>query len=159
KDVETIRTLGYFSSLETDLVPYQGGVKITFRVVENPIISRLQIQGNKLISTKRVRELLNIKTDATLNLTQLQEGIKKVNKEYVEKGSAFCGILSNEQFSIDPRTRTLKIRIVEPKLRRLTIVGNKKTRTYVITREMSSLKKGRLLRTEEIKRSMRTIHN
>jgi outer membrane protein insertion porin family len=158
KDVETVKNLGYFSSIETDLIPYQGGVKVTFRVVENPIISKIHVQGNKLITTARIKQLLNIKTNATLNLTQLQEGIKAVNKAYVDKGYAFCGILSNEQFAIDPRTQTLKIKIIEPRLRRLAVSGNKKTRSHVITREMS-LARGKLLRTEEIKRSMRDVHN
>jgi outer membrane protein insertion porin family len=159
RDVETVKNLGYFSSIETDLTPYQGGVKVTFRVSENPIINKVQVQGNKLIPTKRILQLLNIKTGATLNLTQLQEGIKAINKEYMDKGYAFCGILSNEQFSIDPRASVLKIRILEPKLRKLVVSGNKKTRPNVITREMRSLRKGRLLKTEDIKRSMRDVHN
>lgn len=159
KDVETVKGLGYFSQIETDLTPYQGGVKITFRVAENPIINKVAIQGNKLIPTKRLLQLLNIKTGATLNLTQLQDGIKAINKEYMEKGYAFCGILSNEQFSIDPRAGTLKIRILEPKLRKLVVTGNKKTRPNVITREMRSLRKGKLMKTEDIKRAMRDVHN
>ncbi|MBI4864612.1 MAG: BamA/TamA family outer membrane protein [Candidatus Riflebacteria bacterium] len=158
KDVEAIKKLGYFSSLETDMAPFQGGVKVTFRVAENPIISKLAIQGNALIPTKRIKELLNIKVGSTLNLTQLQEGIKAVNKTYTDKGYAFCGILTNEQFSIDPRTHTLKIKIIEPKLRKLAVTGNRKTRTYVITREMM-LKKGRLLKMDDIKRAMRDVHN
>jgi len=159
KDVEVVKHLGYFSSIETDLTPYQGGVRITFRVSENPIINRLSIQGNQLIPTKRIKELLNIKVGSTLNLTQLQDGIKAINKAYSDKGYAFCGILSNEQFSIDPRTQMLRVRILEPKLRRLTVAGNKKTKSYVLTREMRDLKKGRLLKTEAIKRSMRDVHN
>ena len=159
KDVETVKNLGYFSQIETDLTPYQGGVKITFRVAENPIINHISLQGNKLVPTKRLLQLLNIKTGSTLNLTQLQEGIKAINKEYMEKGYAFCGILSNEQFSIDPRAGNLKIRILEPKLRKLVVTGNKKTRPNVITREMLSLKKGKLLKTEDIKRAMRDVHN
>src|SRR5688572_285626 len=83
KDVDTVKNLGYFSQIETDLTPYQGGVKITFRVAENPIINKISLQGNKLIPTKRLLQLLNIKTGATLNLTQLQEGIKAINKEYM----------------------------------------------------------------------------
>lgn len=159
KDVDTVKNLGYFSQIETDLTPYQGGVKITFRVAENPIINKISLQGNKLIPTKRLLSLLNLKTGATLNLTQLQDGIKAINKEYMDKGYAFCGILSNEQFSIDPRAGTLKIRILEPKLRKLVVTGNKKTRPNVITREMLSLKKGKLMKTEDIKRAMRDVHN
>lgn len=159
KDVETVKGLGYFSQIETDLTPYQGGVKITFRVAENPTINTVSIQGNKLLPTKRIMHLLNIRTGATLNLTQLQDGIKSINREYMDLGYAFCGILSNEQFSIDPRSGTLKIRILEAKLRKLIVTGNKKTRPGVITREMASLRKGKLLKTEDIKRSMRDVHN
>jgi|GEM_PF-900815 len=159
RDVDAVRRLGYFSSVETGLTPYQGGVRISFRVSENPVIDRLSIQGNRLIPTRRIQDLLNVRVGSPLNLIQLQDGIKAVNKVYSDKGYAFCGILSNEQFSIDPRTRTLRVRILEPKLRRLTVVGNKKTQSYVITREMVDLKKGHLLKTEDIKRAMRDVHN
>jgi len=158
KDLEAIRELGYFSHVDHQIVPYQGGMKVMIRVVENPLIEHLEIQGNTLIETKDLVRALDIKLGTPLNLNKLQEGIRQVNSAYTKLGYAFCGIMSNEQFQIDPRNATLKISVVEPRLRKLTVTGNLKTLKHVITREMT-LKEGKVVKVDDVKNSMRDVYN
>lgn len=160
KDIEAVRELGYFSHVEHQIVPYEGGMKIVIRVVENPIIRDVQISGNTIVPDERVREILGVKAGTTLNINQLQEGIRQLNAEYTKEGYAFAGVLSQEQFQIDPRQGALRVRIVEPKLGNVTVTGNLKTKTHVITREIfQTLKQGEPIRVEDVKRSWRDVYN
>ncbi len=157
-DVKALRKLGYFSTIVPQITPYQKGVKIVFRVVENPYIERVEIMGNEIVPTEDIEKALDIKTNAILNVGQLQEAIKRVNKLYTDKGYAYCGILGQDQFAIDSTSQVLAIRIAEPKLKEINVAGNKKTRKHVITREME-IDVGELVKTESLKRSMRNVYN
>ncbi|MBI2944041.1 MAG: BamA/TamA family outer membrane protein [Candidatus Wallbacteria bacterium] len=158
RDVRALRNLGYFSTIVPQITPYRSGVKVVYRVVENPYIKDVKISGNGLVSTADILKALNVKKNAILNVSQLQEAIKRINKLYSDKGLAYCGILNQDQFGIDSTTQILSIRIAEPKLREVKVTGNKKTKNKVITREMF-LKKGDVVRTEDLKRSLRNVYN
>lgn len=158
RDVKALKGLGYFSTVVPQILPYRNGVKIVYRVLENPYIADIRVEGNDLISTETILETLDIKTGAILNVGQLQEAIQKVNDLYAEKGYIYCGILSQDQFQIDPATDILSIRIAEAELGDINVSGNTKTRTHVITREME-IKRGELIKSEDLKRSLRNVFN
>ncbi len=44
-DIEKIEELGYFIDVKTELSEYEGGAKIIFTVVENPIIEKINFEG------------------------------------------------------------------------------------------------------------------
>ncbi|MBI3890331.1 MAG: BamA/TamA family outer membrane protein [Candidatus Wallbacteria bacterium] len=156
--MRALRNLGYFSTIVPQITPYQSGVKIVYRVVENPWVKDVKVTGNSVVSTADILKALSVKKNAILNVGQLQEAIKRINKLYSDKGLAYCGIINQDQFAIDPSSQVLSIKIAEPKLREIKISGNKKTKTKVVTREMF-LKKGDLVRTEDLKRSLRNVYN
>ncbi len=158
RDVKALRNLGYFSTIIPQIMPYQNGVKIVYRVVENPYVKEIRITGNKVVTTEAILKALDVKTKAVLNVGQLQEAVRRVNKLYSDKGYAFCGVLGQDQFSINPQTQVLELRIAEPKLKEIHVTGNKKTKTKVVTREME-IKKGELVKAEAMKHSMRNIYN
>ncbi|NLM36596.1 MAG: hypothetical protein GX202_00530, partial [Firmicutes bacterium] len=54
KDQQAILDLGYFAMVEPYAEEFLGGIKVVFRVVENPKITRYEIQGLERITPKEV---------------------------------------------------------------------------------------------------------
>ncbi len=47
QDVANIYRMGYFSDIKVDAEGYQGGLRLTFTVVERPILASFNFEGNK----------------------------------------------------------------------------------------------------------------
>ena len=116
-------------------------VRITYEVVENPVIKRINITGNqtyqlyfdlllfkipykdKIMRKDDILDALRekgIETDKVLNSKWLQEVIPAtVQQLYQKKGFAFVGVGG----SFDTQKNQLNINIVEGKLEELTISG------------------------------------
>ncbi|MGM0370771.1 MAG: POTRA domain-containing protein, partial [Bacillota bacterium] len=62
KDLESIYELGYFSNVKINFQNYQDGVRLIFQVVENPTLSKIELEGNNVVSNSKLKELLQVKT-------------------------------------------------------------------------------------------------
>jgi len=158
RDVEALKKLGYFFYINADAVPYKDGLKVVFKVYENPVINEVEIRGNTLVSTDEVKGCLQLEKGITLNLPQVHEAILKINKLYQDKGFSYCGVLSQEQVVVDKDTNNLVVTIAEPKLRNTSVEGNRKTKNYVILRQLE-VKRGQIIKTEKLRRSLRNVFN
>ena len=54
KDQQAIMNLGYFAMVEPYAEEFLGGIKLVFRVVENPKIARYEIQGLERIPAEEI---------------------------------------------------------------------------------------------------------
>jgi len=137
RDVTEIHRMGWFrAEPATRVEETPEGVKVTFIVVEWPVIQRIEITGNTLIPTPALRAVLQTKEGSLLNTPLLEKDIAALEKLYTEKG--YVGRVAGDAVGIDfEKTGVLKIPIVEAIVEDLKIEGNKKTKTYVIRRELS----------------------
>jgi outer membrane protein insertion porin family len=83
-DVQAIYETGYFTDVKVDTPYYAGGVRIVFRVQENPKVTKIVITGNKLVSIEKLRSLIQTKEGKILNLKTLSADMNEVNYYYNE---------------------------------------------------------------------------
>ena len=140
KSAQNILDLGYFQRVEPDYRIVEGGIKVTFAVVENPKIEKIEIVGNKeykqvlkilglkiplqwrILKTEKAIEILKnkgIEVGKVLNVKHLQEGLQAIMQEYQKKGYALIRI---GEVKLEP---PLFIEIVEARVERVEIKGLK----------------------------------
>lgn len=157
RDVQALQQLGYFAYVEPEVIPTEDGqVSILYKVVENPVLREVKVEGATLIPVEELQENIVVEPGNVLNVTQLKESLSRLNKVYQEKDYFFCGVLSPDQFDMDRNTGILTIRVAEPVLGEVRITGNDKTRSHVILRQME-VRRGRILRAEGLRRSIKNL--
>lgn len=83
-DVQAIYDMGYFTDVKVDTPYYSGGLKIIFRVQENPVVTRVTILGNKIVSREKIHELMKIRKGEILNIKTLNADMNEINYYYNE---------------------------------------------------------------------------
>ena len=77
------------------------GVRVTFVVQLNPVLKSVQIEGKKVLPDQVIQDAFSDQYGDVLNLVQLQEGIKKVNKWYQDNGYVLAQVVDAPKVSPD----------------------------------------------------------
>jgi outer membrane protein insertion porin family len=158
EDVKAIYQLGYF---QTPPIPqtekYGPGIRLVFYVHENPQVESITIRDNTLIPTEDILEVMNTKVGSVLNIRQLSEDLAKISDLYRDKGFIYSGIY-NPAKQVHIEGTNITVRVKESKIAKINIEGTKKTRDYVVMRELL-MEEGQLLDREKIADSLRNIQN
>ncbi|MBI2914317.1 MAG: BamA/TamA family outer membrane protein [Firmicutes bacterium] len=152
EDLKSIYALGYFSDLSADLGGNGGGVRVTFKVVENPVIKDITVSGIPGVSAGSLKPLLTVKEGEVLDWRKLNSDREVLTGKVWQA----LGVLARlEDASIDAKG-VLKLTLAGIRLGQIRVEGNKKTREYVIRREFS-LKPGDVVDAKELSRSLRRV--
>lgn len=84
RDIRAIYETGNFTDVRVSSAPYAGGVRVTFRVIENPVVTEIIISGNRIIDTETLKNLLGTKVGKILNKTVLGDDLSAINNYYSE---------------------------------------------------------------------------
>jgi outer membrane protein insertion porin family len=154
KDLQVIFDLGYFFDVQVSFQNYKEGVKLIFEVVENPVLKQLKFEGNQAISTKKLKEILQLEVGKMLNTKDLNDKLRKIESYYQDEGY----ILGKVEDILMKKDGTLLVTINEGKLAGININGNEKTRDFVIERKLS-MEAGDVFNVEVMKKNLRDIYN
>lgn len=133
-DLKAIYETGYFSE-RMKAVPTNnddGTVTIKIIVEENIPVKDFTIDGNTVISTEDILNILEDMKGKPQNISKLNEAITKVQDLYMQKGY----ILSRIASVTDDPDGTINIVIKEGIIDKIMIEGNEKTKDYVIARNI-----------------------
>ena len=87
EDLRAINDLGFFADQAPPVIKQRpDGVAITFRVVENPVVTNIRFQGNKAVSADTISALMDTATGQVFNLKTYQEDVLKINSYYDKIG-------------------------------------------------------------------------
>ncbi|WP_019551868.1 outer membrane protein assembly factor [Propionispira raffinosivorans] len=151
---QAIAETGYFYDVYYTFEPIPEGVKLTYHVIENPILKSVEISGNKALDTKTIVSLLTVSPGTILNTKTLNTNIKAIEAKYKTDGYILAKI---SDISITP-DGVLKLTFNEGTLEGYTVKGNEKTKARVITREMR-MKPGEPFNVKQARRSMQRVYN
>ncbi len=154
KDMQRISDLGYFQHVEISFKNHQGGIKVIFKVVENPVIKRIKFEGNEVYKKPKLVGWLGINTGKILNVNQFDKGLKNIREKYQDNGYILAKITN---VNID-ESGILNIGINVGYLNKIILKGNEKTKDFVIMRELRDLEKGQVLNINDIKQSYQKIY-
>jgi len=132
---KAVRDLGWFVSASATAAPEGEGVRLVVEVEENVVIKGISFEGNTLFSADTLRGLMKTKPDALWNANTLRDDFNAIEEKYRKAGYIFARVLTPE---IERATDILVIPIVEGVVEATRVEGNVKTKTYVITRELTT---------------------
>ena len=154
KDRDAIYATGYFYDLYPTFEQVPEGVVLTYNVLENPELKEVKLEGNTVESTESLMELITVKNGELLNSRTLQENVQAIQEKYRADGYILAKI-TDLNIAQDG---TLTIKISEGNLEGYKVKGNKKTKEYVILREMRQ-KAGEPFNANQARRSMQRVYN
>ena len=154
KDRDAIYATGYFYDLYPTFEQVPEGVVLTYNVLENPELKEVKIEGNTVESTETLMGLVTVKNGELLNSRTLQENVQAIQEKYRADGYILAKI-TDLNIAQDG---TLTIKISEGTLEGYKVKGNKKTKEYVILREMRQ-KAGEPFNANQARRSMQRVYN
>ena len=153
-DMEAVYNLGYFSDVNIAFENYEGGLNIIFEVVENPVLKEIKISGNEPIySREKVIKELDLQTGTVLNVKEMNENLKALQKQMQEAGYVLARY---KNVNISDKG-VLSIDVSPGYLDAIEIKGNKKTKDDVILRELP-IKAGDVININQIQKGYQNLH-
>jgi outer membrane protein insertion porin family len=150
RDQDAIKRMGFFRNVAAPRVEDSpAGKVVTFVVTEWPVVKQIQITGNKVFPTEAIQAVLATKVGDVLNTNVLEQDLDRIKRLYQDKG--FVGQVT-EQLAVGfEDTGVLNIPIQELTVEAVKVVGNRKTKTPVITRELR-LTPGQVYNVNELRK-------
>lgn len=84
RDMQAIYDSGYYTDVRLDTRYTSDGVRVIFRVLENPVVDEIVLEGNNVASSEKLRSLMQLETGKVLNTRILQNDLQSINKYYNE---------------------------------------------------------------------------
>lgn len=87
RDIRAVFKTGYFRDVVVDVAPAaDGGVVVTFKVVENPAVREVRITGADKVDEDDIDEVVDIDAFAVLNDADVRANVQRIRDLYLEKG-------------------------------------------------------------------------
>jgi len=86
RDVRALFELGSFEDVKVDAEGFEGGMRLTFRVTERPLLLALDIEGNKEIKTDDLREKAALRLSTPYNPVAAAAAVERMRSLYRDKG-------------------------------------------------------------------------
>ncbi|MFW6022398.1 MAG: BamA/OMP85 family outer membrane protein [Halanaerobiaceae bacterium] len=153
-DRQRIYDSGYFRDVNILFEYYNGGIKIIYQVEELPIIKKIVLDGNVSYTDQELITILNITEGKILNYNKLEKGTEKIIETYQNDGyilASFRGLDITDD-------GILKLKINEGYINDIIIKGTKKTKDYIITRELEFVKDD-IFNVNVLKKSFQRVYN
>lgn len=231
RDLQAIFDLGYFTDVRFATPAAPGGIRLVFRVLENPVVQGIEFRGNQVVDSAKLMEQIDTKVGEVLNTRTIYSDIQAINAYYndelgllrnpthvtdvafedgrvvltivdgitvsevevtgvtvfsqeevenlirVKPGELFNRktleedltkvqqlyedgewVLDNVDTKIDPDTGKLTINVLEAVVEEVRVVGNSKTRTAVVLKNLRT-KPGAVLNRRRFQRDLERLKN
>ncbi len=134
QDLQRIYAIGFFTdkmAIEPELNT-NGTVDLKFILEENVRVNGVSVVGNTVISSMELMPFVMPLQNLPQNITHINDAIDKINEYYHTKGYILAGVNSVD----DNDDGNLTFSITEGVIDKILIEGNKKTKDYVIERNI-----------------------
>jgi outer membrane protein assembly complex protein YaeT len=86
-DLRAIADLGFFAGQAPPLIKQRpDGIAVTFRVIENPVVTSIRFDGNKTVSADTLLALMDTAPGQVFNIKTYQQDVIKINSYYDNVG-------------------------------------------------------------------------
>jgi outer membrane protein insertion porin family len=86
-DLRSIADLGFFADQAPPIIKQRpDGVAVTFRVIENPVVTSIRFDGNKSVSADTLMALMDTAPGQVFNIKTYQQDVLKINSYYDKIG-------------------------------------------------------------------------
>lgn len=84
RDLQAIFDLGYFTDVRFATPPAPGGIRLVFRVLENPVVESVEFKGNEVVDSETLRARMDTESGQILNTRTIHSDIQAINQYYNE---------------------------------------------------------------------------
>ncbi|HYZ15217.1 MAG TPA: POTRA domain-containing protein, partial [Candidatus Acidoferrum sp.] len=82
-DLRAITDLGFFAGQDPPIIDQRrNGIAITFRVMENPVVTSIRFEGNKTVTHDTLLALMDTAPGQVFNIKTYQQDVIKINSYY-----------------------------------------------------------------------------
>ncbi len=134
QNLKSIYNMGYFSE-KIRAVPIKlddNNIKLKIIVEENLPITDFMVEGNESVSTGEILKILEPMLEKPQNIHDLNDAIEQIQELYASQGY----ILARVTNVTDDPDGTVNVTIDEGKINSIIIQGNKKTKEFVVRRNV-----------------------
>ncbi|BAY08929.1 BamA/TamA family outer membrane protein [Calothrix sp. NIES-2098] len=175
EDINAIFGTGYFSNVQAVPEDTPLGVRVSFVVQPNPVLTKVQIQANpgtnvtSVLPQNTADEIFRDQYGRILNLRDLQEGIKQLTKRYQDKGYVLANVIGAPQVT---ENGVVTLQVAEGVVENVRVRFRNKegqetdekgqpirgrTQPYIITRELE-LKPGQVFNRNTVQKDLQRVY-
>ncbi|MGH7348475.1 MAG: outer membrane protein assembly factor BamA [Candidatus Rokuibacteriota bacterium] len=92
EDIRAIFSLGFFDDVQVKVEDFEGGVKLTYVVVERPFVRDVVFSGNKKQDASTLVEKIDLKLGSVYNPVEVNRAVDKLKEFYEQEGYFEVGI-------------------------------------------------------------------
>lgn len=150
EDINSVFRTGYFSNVSANPEDTPLGVKVTFFVEPNPILTNVDVRNTQVLPAEVVTEIFSPQYGQILNLRDFQNSVLDLNDWYQENGYVLAQVTAAPQISDDG---TVTLIVSEGEIESIDVryintegeVANEegepikgRTKPYIVTREFET---------------------
>lgn len=91
-DVDALIRTRWFATVEPIVTRSDTGLVLVYRVLERPIVKRVEFRGAKKIKREKLESLTNLKVGSPYDVSANRECARRIEEHYHEKGYAFATV-------------------------------------------------------------------
>ncbi len=92
KDAEAIFELGFFVATDYRVTDKEGGVDVVFLVQENPVVSKINFEGNTVYTSEKLEEMIFTKPGMIFNRTFFRNDLQRIKEKYQSDGYVMANV-------------------------------------------------------------------
>lgn len=128
--------------------------KLIIVLQEGMIIQQIEVTGSSVFPSEQLRGFISLKPGDIFNQKVLKSDTDKIAKFYEKKDY----ILDTIRPNIDPKKGLVSVRVIEAVVEEIKVEGNKRTKDYVVKRNLST-KVGQVLKKRRLQRDLERLNN
>ncbi|MCT7992949.1 BamA/TamA family outer membrane protein [Laspinema olomoucense] len=168
QDINAIFATGYFSNVRAEPQDTPLGVRVTFVVESNPVLTSVEVRGNQVLPQEVINEIFAEQYGDILNLRDFQEGIKQLNEWYQQNGYVLAQVIDTPQVAADGTVilevaegvvESIEIQFINEEGELVDAEGQPirgRTKEYIVTRELE-LEPGEVFNRQTIERDLQRV--
>ncbi|MGB3298278.1 MAG: BamA/TamA family outer membrane protein, partial [Phormidesmis sp.] len=150
QDINSVFSTGFFSNVRAEPSDTPVGVKVTFFVEPNPVLTQVDVRNRQVLPDEVVNDIFASQYGKILNLRDLQNGVLDLNDWYQENGYVLAQVTASPQLTDDGVVTLIAAEgvIEEIEVRFINSDGQTvnedgepiegKTRDFIVTREFET---------------------
>ncbi len=150
EDINSVFSTGFFSNVRAEPQDTPLGVKVTFLVEPNPVLTRVDVRNREVLTDEVIDDIFGDQYGKILNLRDFQDSVLDLNDWYQSNGYVLAQVSASPQLGEDGtvtliaaegEVESIEVRYINADGETVDEEGNPidgKTREYIVTREFET---------------------
>jgi len=150
EDINSVFSTGFFSNVRASPEDTPLGVKVTFFVEPNPVLTQVDVRNRQVLTDETVDEIFGEQYGSILNLRDFQDSVLDLNEWYQTNGYVLAQVTAAPQIGDDGTVtlivaegeiESIEVRFIDEDGETTDVDGNPitgKTRDFIVTREFDT---------------------